>query len=413
MEQKRFWAAAGKLLAATAATLIIVSILAPGAWAVSEKVLHSFTGGDDGYEPHQGLAVDAVGNLYGTTFVGGAHGAGTVFKLTPNLDGTWTESVLHDFTGRRDGGYVDWGTVAFDPKGNLYGAAYEGGNYGAGVLFRLTPNGDGTWAKSIVHQFTGGKDGGWPRTTPYFDAQGTLYGTAAYGGSHGCGTVFKIENGAKSVIHQFMDKPACSPWVGLTSDSVGNLYGTTRNAVGGCNPPNECGTVFELTPAPNGKWTFEVIHRFVGGDDGSDPSVSGLIIDDAGNLYGTTEHAGPYDSGVLFSLTPGENQKWSYRVLHAFNNYSDGSCATGHLVRDPVGNIFGTACLGGAYGYGTVYKLTPNLDETWTFSVVYAFSGSDGANPVGNLLLDEAGDLFGVTASGGSFGAGAVYEIVP
>jgi uncharacterized repeat protein (TIGR03803 family) len=130
-------------------------------------------------------------------------------------------------------------------------------------------------------------------------------------------------------------------------------------------------------------------------------------------LYGTTEHAGAHESGVFFKLAPDVTDKWTFRVLHPFSEKSDGSCPTGHVVRDPASNLYGTACSGGAHGYGTVYKMTPNSDGTWAFSVLYNFSGGDGANSVGGPILDAAGNLYGVTANGGVYGYGAVYEITP
>ena len=176
-----------------------------------EKVLYSFTGGADGAQPHQALIFDQAGNLYGTTFYGGTYGAGTVYRLSPNGDGTWNQTVLYSFTGGADGGYTDWGRLAFDAAGNLYGVTVFAGQYGQGTLFKLAPNPDGTWTESVLHQFTGGEDGSMPRTTPFLDTAGNLYGTAAYGGAYGCGTVYKMTPGPGNewtfgVIHQFEKK---------------------------------------------------------------------------------------------------------------------------------------------------------------------------------------------------------------
>ena len=344
-------------------------------------------------------------------------GAGTVYSLSPNGDGTWKQTVLYSFTGGADGGNVDYGRLAFDAAGNLYGVTVFAGQYGQGTLFKLTPNPDGTWTESVLHQFTGGEDGAVPRATLLFDAAGNLYGTAAYGGAYGCGTVYKMTPGpgndwTYSVIHHFDDDPACSPWVGLIPDTAGNLYGTTRNAVGGCsNPPQECGTVFELTPNSDGTWGFKVIHQFIG-SDGSDPSVAGLIFDEAGNLYGLTQWGGRYSNGVLFQLEPAADDTWKYQVLHDFNSPIDGGYPASQMVRDAFGSLYGTGNVGGAYGYGTFFKLSPNLDGSWRFSVLHNFTGSDGAYPL-SLSRDSAGHIFGITSDGGAYGYGVVYEIMP
>ena len=320
--------------------------------------------------------------------------------------------VLYSFTGGADGGNVDYGRLAFDAAGNLYGVTVFAGQYGQGTLFKLTPNPDGTWTESVLHQFTGGEDGSVPRATLFFDAAGNLYGTAAYGGAYGCGTIYKMTPGpgnewAFGVIHHFDDDPACSPWVGLIPDTAGNLYGTTRNTVNGCsNPPQECGTVFKLTPSSDGNWAFQVIHQFIG-SDGSDPSVAGLIFDEAGNLYGLTQAGGRYSSGVLFKLEPGQDDSWGYQVLHDFDGQGDGLYPISLMVRDASGNLYGTANQSGSYGYGTFFKLSPNSDGSWKFSVLHNFTGSDGAYPL-SLSRDSAGHIFGITTDGGAYGHGVV-----
>ena len=419
MNRNSFWAASGKALAVLAFMFMLIFILAPSARAqATEKVLYSFTGGKDGADPHQGLIFDQAGNVYGTTFDHGLHRSGNIYTLIPNADGTWTQSVLYSFKGGGDGGAVDWGRLTFDATGNLYGATYAGGRR-AGTIFQVTPNGDGTWTENVLHRFTGGKDGAQPRTVPYFDAQGNMYGTAAYGGAYGCGTAFELTPGPDNqwtyhVIHQFKGT-GCSPWVGLIPDQAGNLYGTTRNDVGGCsNPPTNCGTVFQLTPTTGGKWTYKVIHKFKGGKGGSDPSVSGLIFDDTGTLYGSTQAQGVHNSGLFFKLTLGANDKWQYSVLHQFKKKADGIYPDGQFARDASGNIYGTTGAGGPYGGGTLYKMTPNPDGTWTFIVIWAFgAGNDGVSPMGGPVLDAAGNLYGTTVVGGDYGYGTIYEITP
>jgi uncharacterized repeat protein (TIGR03803 family) len=422
MQSNQNWAASGKTLAVVTITLFVILALAPSAGAQTYKVLYTFTGGPDGAQPNEVLIFDGAGNLYSNTVYGGTYGAGTVFKLSPNPDGSWTESVLYSFTGGSDGRSPNLGGLVFDTAGNLYGTCHDGGKYGGGVLYKLAPNPDGTWTQTVIHQFKGRNDGSSPFGAPVFDKAGNLYGTAPGAGHFGYGTVFKLtpspdDQWTYDVIHQFADKPAWGPWVGLFPDAAGNLYGTTRNdwqSGQGCsNPPLECGTVYKMTPAPDGKWTFKVIHRFSGGKHGADPGTEGLVSDSEGTLYGGTEKQGAYGHGLVFKLTPTPDGKWSYRILHQFHGQTDGGNPIGRLVRNEAGNVYGTTIFGGAYGQGVVFKLTPNPDGSWGFTVVYTFTGSEGAAPVGGLTLDDAGNLYGAAQLGGAYGAGVVYEITP
>jgi uncharacterized repeat protein (TIGR03803 family) len=220
----------------------VVFKLAPnpdGTW--TESVLHSFTG-TDGDLPDAGLIFDAAGNLYGTTFEGGADRSGVVFKLAPNPDGTWTESVLYSFTGGVDGGYPAAG-LTLDPAGNLYGTTFEGGADRSGVVFKLAPNPDGTWTESVLYSFTGGADGAYPRGL-IFDAAGNLYGTTEYGGAYGDGVVFKLSprssGWSETVLHSFLGFGQ-QPFAPVIFDPAGNLYGTTQWGNG------NYGLVFEIT----------------------------------------------------------------------------------------------------------------------------------------------------------------------
>jgi len=420
MKKNNFWMALSRMLATATVTLVVIPMLAMATGAAStEKVLYEFTGGTDGASPRHSLIFDASGALYGTTFYGGVYGAGTVFTLTPNSDGSWTESVLYSFSGGADGGYPDWGSLTFDGAGNLYGVTYGGGQHGVGTIFELTPNSDGSWTERALHEFTGGKDGANPRTKPIFDAQGNFYAVASYGGAYGCGNVFKMTPGSNntwtfSVIHQFMGNAGCAPWVGLIADTSGNFYGTTRNQIGGCsNPPQNCGIVFQLTPGSGEKWIYKIIHKFSGGKGGSEP-VFALIFGEDGTLYGAARTEGAHSAGVFYKLTPSAGGKWSYHVLHQFKKNKDGDLSEGLLARDASGNLYGTAGYGGLYGNGTLYQMAPDSNNTWTFSVLHNFGGSgDGAAAIPGPISDAAGNLYGVTPNGGTYGAGMVYEITP
>ena len=268
-----------------------------------ENVLYSFTGKPDGEAPAAGLTMDASGNLYGTTSVGGSSDAGTVYKV----DSTGKETVLYSFTGGTDGAYP-YGDLVRDGVGNLYGTTEYGGSSNQGTVFRVNANGE----ESVLYSFTGGADGGSPLAGLVRDQEGNLYGTTFYGGS-GNGVVFKLgPRGRETVLHRFTGPPdGRLPGAGLLRDSSGNLYGTTEE--GGdsnCLEGFGCGTIFKVDT--KGKET--VLYRFTGFPDGELP-LAALIMDTSGNLYGTTGYGGYSNSpctdgshisgcGVVFKLTP-------------------------------------------------------------------------------------------------------------
>jgi uncharacterized repeat protein (TIGR03803 family) len=331
-----------------------------------ETVLYAFAGGADGAGPNPGLVADNVGNLYGTTAIGGevscpfGPDCGTVFKLAP--DGS--ESVLYAFQGGSDGWEPYSGLIA-DGSGNLYGETLLGGSYsgsdceanGCGTVYEVQP--DGT--KTTLYSFQGGSDGVSPAYGVIFDDSGNLYGTTNGGGSGGGGTIFKIAaNGTESVLYAFQVGADGARPVGVTMDGVGNLYGVTFQG-GTCTfDENNCGTVFKL--APDG--TKTVLYNFQGGDDGLGPWAP-LVLDARGNLYGTTFSGG------------------------------------GKGCKRPLAPERGAGC-------GTVFKVTPDGKET----VLYAFVHEDGANPLsGSLFLGAHGELYGAAPSGGKGNNGVVFEV--
>jgi uncharacterized repeat protein (TIGR03803 family) len=337
---------------------------AGGSW--TEKVLYSFTGGIDGSSPEAGLIFDAAGNLYGTTASGGTHGWGTVFKLAANgPDGNWTDSVLYSFTGSQDGGSPLAGLI-FDPSGNLYGTTFYGG--GITTAFEMTPNSDGTWTEKVLHQFKGGTDGSQLGASLIVDQAGNLYGTTVNGGNSkcngaGCGVVFELTpNGdgswTESVLHRFTGgKDGGNPFAGLIFDGSGNLYGTGE--IGGnlkaCNIG--CGVVFKLTPKADGSWTESVPHEFAGGKSGDVPSAN-LIFDQAGNLYGTTYGAGAHGYGTVFKLAPNSNGGWTETVLHSFLDHPGADPVAG-LIFDAAGDLYGTTLGDRSTSFGSVFEITP------------------------------------------------------
>ena len=441
MKQKKFWAVTSRLLAAATVMLVVMFALAAAAAAPAchkYKVLYRFAGGTDGNNPFAGLIFDAAGNLYGTTPGGGTGscqydppGCGTVFQLAPNQDGSWTKTILHNFTGYPDDGAYPLGRLIFDEAGNLYGtAAYDGtDSCRCGAVFKLSPNPDGSWTESVLYSFTGGPDGTMPDANLIFDTAGSLYSTTFVGGidacdlpwGPGCGLLFKLTPGldgnwSESARHRFkggMD--GANPWhAGLTWDAAGDLFGTT--SYGGAY---DAGTVFKLTPNDDGSWTKRRLHHFTGGKDGATPRGN-VILDALGNLYGTTSAGGAYGNGTVYKLTPGPNDKWAYRVIHQFTGGKDGANPyANQLVLDSAGNLYGMTYQGGAYGKGVAFRLVPNQDGTWKGNLLHTFTGGDdGESPYGSgLILDGAGNLYG-TAFGpydcqSQQQCGVVFEITP
>jgi len=258
-------------------------------------ILHSF-GGLDGTHPDLGsLVFDSAGNIYGTTFAGGAHSHGTVFELTRSKG--WAESVLYSFTGDSDGGSPENG-VAFDSAGNLYGTTPVGGSAGVGTVYQLSPSAGG-WTETTLYTFTGGDDGANPIGGVAVDAQGNLYGTAARGGTDGVGTAWELSPSsggwAFTLLHSFAGRTNPGPLATPTLDAAGNIYGTSETN------GNNFGFAFKLTPSGGG-WNF-TSYDF-DGSNGNEPGSS-VALDASGNLYGTAPVGGTgCDCGVVWQITP-------------------------------------------------------------------------------------------------------------
>ncbi|MGE5206863.1 MAG: choice-of-anchor tandem repeat GloVer-containing protein [Chlamydiota bacterium] len=368
----------------------ILGVLVSVGEAQTLNVLHSFTGGADGQNPDTDLIRDPQGNLYSATLYGGDYGYGSVFKVTP----TGTKTVFYSFSGGTDGAFPNWDLLR-DPMGNLYGTTYWGGSSGYGTVFKVTPTG----TETVLYNFAGNSDGANPSAGLARDPQGNLYGTTYSGGASGYGTVFKVApTGTETVLYSFTGgSDGANPTWGLIRDPQGNLYGTTYS--GGASG---YGTVFKVTPTG----TKTVLYSFAGGsDDGAHPEA-GLIRDPMGNLYGTTGSGGGSNQGTVFKVT----QTGTETVLYIFSGGADGANPSAPLTRDPQGNLYGTTHSGGAYGYGTVFKVTPTGTET----VLYSFTGgADGANPIGGLARDPMGNLYGTAYSGGASGYGTVFKLIP
>jgi uncharacterized repeat protein (TIGR03803 family) len=405
--RKNLWFQGAALL-----LIAITLLLAPGAGAQSKyKTLHRFKGGKDGGNSRAGLIFDQTGNLYGATARGGTGGKGTVFKLTPKADGSWTKSILYNFTGGTDGSAPS-ASLIFDQKGNFFGTTTGGGGQGNGTVFKLAPNADGSWTESVLYRFRGGTDGFYPSASLIFDQKGNLYSTTFDGGARGYGTVFKLAPNAdgswtESVLYSFLGgHDGGNPDASLIFDQTGSLYGTTVDGGAQGN-----GTAFVLTPNADGSWTESVLYPFTGGKDGGGPRA-GLIFDQAGSLYGTTPYGGCDDCGVVFELTRQTDGSWAESVLYSFN-LRDGYYPLAGLIFDAAGNLYGTTVYcGRGGGWGTVFKLTPNSNGKWTKTVLHRFFGAPGAFPSAGLIFDASGNLYGTTYGDPSL-SGSVFEITP
>ncbi len=329
----------------------------PNGWV--HTVLYSFTGGVDGGEPYKGVTLDRDGNLYGTAVTGGSGncegGCGVIYKLT-NTKGTWTQKVVHAFTGGDDGSGPG-SRVTVDRAGNVYGMAPTGGAYGLGTIYQIRPPSSGALTFKVIHAFTGGVDGSSGSAGRMVLRDGRLYGAATTGGSNGSGVVFELTPKALGewnfkTIYTFQGQPDGSfPYGALLFDPSGNIYGTTY--YGGANG---IGAVYKLSPQPVGEWTEDLIYSFQQGPDGNSP-ISNLVFDKAGNLYGTTSEGG-LGSGTIFKLSPvGGN--WTETVVHAFEGPPDGGFAYNGMVVDVFGNFYGATVHGGENNDGSVYKFTP------------------------------------------------------
>lgn len=426
--------------------LLAFAALAPAAGAaqslahptvkVTEKVLYRFKGGADGAHPEGGVVMDGAGNLYGTTYgtmisrVSGCAQCGTVFEISRK---THAETILHRFSGGTSDGANPTAGVSIDSAGNLYGTTEFGGagcitNYliGCGTVFQIASK---SHLETIVKSFSAA--GGWaPDGGLIFDRAGDLYGTTTSGTcgyrSYGCGTVFEIAGGTRkeTVVDTFErgGKIVGFPKGRLVMDRSGNLYGTTWNAGSRIS-----GVLFEIVA---GTHEAEVLHIFAGSPDGGTPNGN-LVIDRRGDLFGTTQLGGGFcDSGsspgidamgcgTVFEIPAGTRKE---TILYRFQSGSDGMEPRGGLVMDDSGDLFGTTYSGGMkcrFGCGTVFEIAAgNHEET----VLYRFRGGrDGRGPEGELSMDSAGNLYGTTFSGGTDcaratelgpGCGTVFEII-
>lgn len=429
MRRRSLWIAVSCILAVVG-SLPVFSYGA--AQASTGKILYTFTGGSDGGAPLSDLTLDAAGNLYGTTNIGGTGtacngGCGTVFELEHSADG-WKEQVLYSFQGGKDGFFPVTGVI-FDGSDNLYGTTLAGGSGNGGTVFKLASNSHGGWTESVLYNFTGGSDGSQPNTDLVFDAQGDLFGTTSFGGNScnnfGCGTVFELvpqSNGTwkESTVYEFAGAPdGAYPSTAVVLDSLGKIYGMTKfGGTGKCvtSDSSGCGMVYQLAPTSGGGWTETVIYDFARGGGSAVMPSGGLILDKANHLYGTTLEGGN-GTGTVFELTQAQ-KGWEQRVLHRFYGNPDGIIPVGRVAMNAFGDLFGVTSgrLSKPAAGGVVFELQRSGMHDWRERILYSF-GSDGDLPVAGVVSDSHGHLYGTTQFGGSgkcdLGCGVVYEVIP
>ncbi|MBZ5722431.1 MAG: hypothetical protein LAO03_18835 [Acidobacteriia bacterium] len=368
-------------------TIVCSSGAALQATAQTFKTIYTFAGTPDASGPRSGVILDQAGNIYGTTEGGGTGKFGTAYKIDVNGQ----ETLLHSFSG--PDGSTPFARLLRDAAGNLYGTTLAGGTQNHGTVFKIAA--DGTF--STLYNFAGGSDAGAPRAGVTRDAAGNLYGATGNGGQFTLGTIFKIDaSGNKSVLHDFAGAPDGEDPAGdLIRDTAGNIYGTTVR--GGTL---DFGTVFKIDA--NGQET--ILYSFgTNPGDGSNPTSS-LVLDAAGNLYGTTATSvdSPFN-GTVFKLDTAGNET----VLKNFNQTrADGKNPEAGLVRDANGNLYGVCNLGGSANEGTLFV----INASGKFRVLHNFQDSgDGAYAEGKLVLDGAGNLYGTTL--GRLTRGSVFKV--
>jgi uncharacterized repeat protein (TIGR03803 family) len=359
-------------------------------------LVHVFHGPDGGDPESAAIVEDSSGNLYSTTAFGGASGLGTVYKIEKK--GNNKETVLHSFTGGADGQNSFTG-VTLGSDGNIYGTANGGGTNGFGTAFRATPAG----AFTAFYEFQGGAKAAFPEQL--ITGPSALYGIAGGGAPFYGGMVYRLNTSGETDLYKFAGGADGNHPTWLVRDSAGNLYGTAGGGDLTCSPTQGCGVIFKIDT----KGAYSVLHVFVG-PDGNGPR--GLILDSASNLYGTTGSGGAHDSGTVFELTPAGK----LITLYAFTGGADGQFPQSGVISDASGNLYGTTSSGGIttsqcsdLACGVVFMLSPTAAGVWKETVLHSFTGPDGDNPLGPLLLDPSEPaLYGTTYRGGDFSCSTI-----
>jgi len=382
--------------------LLFLLLTAPAGWGGTKyTVLHSFGTTADGPGVPSGPPIlDSAGNVYGNTY-------SMTFELSPGLNGQWNETILYTFAAT-DG--TPFGTLTLGGPGRLYGTT-SGADTNAGV-YQLS-HGPSGWNYSVVYS-----DGAGPGVV--MDGAGNLYGNIGPGNYFGIGAIGELSPGTSGWT--YTDFANFNPTVGYSPpappvfDRKGNLYGTTTD--GGITQPDcwtafGCGVIFKITLNGDSTWGYEVLHQFASySTDGQSP-YGGLVMDRAGNFYGTTEYGGVHNTGTIFKFAFTGGQ-WRKTVLYDFPDWHIGVLPDSTLVFDEAWNLYGVGGGGnngcGPYTCGVVFRLVPLLNGSWKYEVLHEFNGQDGAFPLG-VTVDDRGHLFGTTQAGGMYDSGVAFEI--
>jgi hypothetical protein len=400
-----------------------IAFTATGWAADTEKVLFNVQGGAYGNAPYS-MVRDTNGNIYGAFFEGGSScpyttGCGVVYKLSPNTNGQLSESIIHTFTGGDDGsGPI---SLLMDPNGNLFVATLDGGSKkcvdGCGAIIELSPLPGGGWNTTVLYDFQGDFDGQHPMISA-MDTQGNIYGAFTKAGQ-----VFELTRNSnrtwtKKFLYLFNTVSAYvpTPWA---VDVNGNVYGTAwYGGDSNClEYEDECGAIFELSPNSDGTWSATLLHSFTG-TDGARPVM--IIPDANGNFFGLTQTGGTGTSctlsystgcGTLFELSPSSTD-YTLSVLHDFNKTLDGY-EPYYLVMDQNENLYVAADVGGVGGKGVVLEFTLGSDGIWEYSTLHSFAGGLGGSYPDALQLDSSGNVYGIAGAGGTKNYGVIFELSP
>jgi len=371
------------------------------------QVLHNFTGCADGYRPTSTLLIDSSGSLYGTTLAGGSvcgdTGQGVVFRLKRSGE-SWVLAPLHTFAGGTGDGKTpyDYSGLIFGPDSAIYGTTFSGGASNFGTVFSLRPPATAChsalcpWSETLLTSFA------LPLYNPYsgvvFDSAGNLFGTAL--AAH----VYELSSSGGNWTASVLSDQGGRIVANIALGPDGNLYGVNIDQGLGQ------GTVFQLVPSGSG-WNLNVLREFMGESDGDEP-LGGLIFDSAGNLYGTTSQGGLNGGGTVFEMSPAGGG-WTFNTIYALSGFTAGGPQSA-LTLDAAGNLYGTTQFDGQFNSGQVFKLTRSGDS-WTFTDLHDFyiNNDEGIYPIGGVTLYSNGNLYGTASQSGANGAGSVWEITP